>query len=111
MYRRAITTPPGAREAVVVNGERWRRAEVPAINGHGTARAVAGFYVALAQGRLLSPALASELTQGRGVAPELVMGGDREWGPGVAVDPDADWMGGCGEGFGGWSGVGSEALA
>ena len=38
-----------------LNGERWRRAEIPAVNGHGTARAVAGFYVALAHGRLLEP--------------------------------------------------------
>jgi len=28
----------------VVNGAAWRAAEIPAINGHGTARAVAGFY-------------------------------------------------------------------
>ena len=62
--------PPGDREPAgradprVVNGERWRRAEVPAVNGHGTARAVAGFYVALAQGRLVGPALLDELTAG-----------------------------------------------
>ena len=36
--------------------ERWRRAEIPAVNGHGTARAVAGLSTrALACGRLLSP--------------------------------------------------------
>ena len=37
-----------------MNSGRWRQAEVPAVNGHGTARAVAGLYVALEQGRILS---------------------------------------------------------
>lgn len=111
LYSRAIANPPGAREAAVVNMERWRRAEVPAINGHGTARAVAGFYAALAQGRLLSPALASELTRRRGAAPELVMGGAREWGLGVALDADGYGMGGLGGSFGWWSEVGQYAMA
>lgn len=111
LYRRAIANPPGAREAGVVNGERWRRAEVPAVNGHGTARAVAGFYVALAHGRLLGTALAAEVTRGHGVAPELVMGGDQEWGLGVALDPDGYGMGGLGGSFGWWSEAGQFAAA
>ena len=68
------------RDPRVLNGERWRRAEVPAVNGHGTARAVAGFYVALAHGDLLGPGLLGELASGRGVEPELVIGGDRACG-------------------------------
>jgi CubicO group peptidase (beta-lactamase class C family) len=111
LYRRAIANPPGAREAGVVNGERWRRAEVPAVNGHGTARAVAGFYVALAHGRLLGTALAAEVTRGHGVEPELVMGGDQEWGLGVALDPDGYGMGGLGGSFGWWSEAGQYAAA
>src|ERR671921_743150 len=46
LYRRAIANPPGARDPRVVNAERWRRAEIPAVNGHGTARGVAEFYLA-----------------------------------------------------------------
>jgi CubicO group peptidase (beta-lactamase class C family) len=111
LYRRAIANPPGARDPRVLNGERWRRAEVPAVNGHGTARAVAGFYVALAHGRLVSPALVEELTRGGGVEPELVIGGDREWGLGVAVDPDGYGMGGVGGSFGWWSETGQYAVA
>lgn len=111
LYRRAIGNPPGALEARVVNGSSWRRAEVPAVNGHGTARAVAGFYVALTQGRLLSPALTTELARGRGVQPELVMGGEREWGLGVALDPDGYGMGGLGGSFGWWSEAGQYAMA
>jgi hypothetical protein len=33
---------------------------IPAINGHGTARAVAGFYQLLATGVLLSPGMLAE---------------------------------------------------
>ena len=39
LYRRAMANPPGAFDPVVVNGSAWRAAEVPAVNGHGTARA------------------------------------------------------------------------
>ena len=111
LYRRGIANPPGARDPRVLNGERWRRAEVPAVNGHGTARAVAAFYVALADGSLLGPALLQELVRGHGVEPELVVGGEREWGLGVALDPDGYGMGGVGGSFGWWSEVGQYAVA
>jgi CubicO group peptidase (beta-lactamase class C family) len=111
LYRRGIANPPGARDPRVVNGERWRRAEVPAVNGHGTARAVAGFYVALAQGRLLGPAVLEQVRAGRGPEPELVLGDEREWGLGVALDPDGYGMGGIGGSFGWWSEAGQYAVA
>ena len=110
LYRRAIGNPPGARDPGVVNGERWRRAEVPAVNGHGTARAVAEFYVALAHGSLLEPTLRKEMTARRVPEPELVMGGEREWGLGVAVDGDGYGMGGVGGSFGWWSEAGQYAV-
>ncbi|HEY5183813.1 MAG TPA: serine hydrolase domain-containing protein [Actinomycetes bacterium] len=50
LYPRAIGNPPGVQDPAVVNGSAWRAAEVPAVNGHGTARAVAGLYVALLDG-------------------------------------------------------------
>ncbi len=53
LYRQAIGNPPGARDGEVVNSARWRAAEIPAVNGHGTARAVAGLYAALLAQRLL----------------------------------------------------------
>jgi CubicO group peptidase (beta-lactamase class C family) len=111
LYRRAIANPPGARDPRVVNGERWRRAEIPAVNGHGTARGVAEFYVALAQGRLLGPALLEELTARHGPEPDLVMGDEREWGLGVVVDADGYGMGGVGGSFGWWSSAGQYAVA
>ena len=41
LLRQALTVPPDALRPAVVNGARWRAAEVPAVNGHGTARGVA----------------------------------------------------------------------
>ena len=111
LNHRAIGNPPGARDAAVVNGERWRRSEVPAVNGHGTARGVAGLYAALAQGRVLSPALMEELVRTRGEEPDLVVGGGHEWGLGVGVDADGFGMGGTGGSFGWWSRSGRYAAA
>ena len=42
LYRLATTNPPGVQDAAVVNSAAWRAAEIPAVNGHGTAAAVAG---------------------------------------------------------------------
>ena len=111
LYDGAIGNPPGALDPQVVNGERWRRAEIPAVNGHGTARAVAEFYVALAHGRLVGPAVLDELKHGRGSEPDLVVGGDHEWGLGVGLDPDGYGMGGTGGSFGWWSDAGQYAAA
>ena len=52
LYHRATTNPPGNRDPDVVNSARWRAAEVPAINGHGTARGIAGLYASAAPRRV-----------------------------------------------------------
>ena len=44
----AYANPPDLSGQGVVNTRRWRAAEVPSTNGHGTARAVARLYSALA---------------------------------------------------------------
>jgi CubicO group peptidase (beta-lactamase class C family) len=111
LFRRAIDNPAGARDPAVVNGERWRRAEVPAVNGHGTARAVAGLHLALASGRLLGPDRLADLRRTHPPEPDLVMGGVRTWGAGVAVEPDGFGMGGLGGSFGWWSDEGGYAMA
>ncbi|MGW0712666.1 serine hydrolase domain-containing protein [Streptomyces sp. NPDC002643] len=67
----------GAAEA---NTAEWRAAEVPAANGHGTARAVAALYGVLALGgtwagrRVLSPEAAERVREGQGVCRDLVLG-------------------------------------
>lgn len=111
LYHRAIGNPPGARNPAVVNSERFRRAEVPAINGHGTARSVAGLYVALEQGDLLGPALLDQLRTGSAPERDLVMGDVRAWGLGVVVDEDGYGMGGFGGSFGWCSRSGGYACA
>lgn len=59
---RTFNNPPTALKLSAVNARAWRGAEVPAANGHTTARALARLYGALADGgaadgvRVLSPA-------------------------------------------------------
>ncbi len=66
--------PPGYSSMGVVNSVRWRRAEVPSTNGHGTARGVARMYAALLEpGRVLSVDLLAEAVspQSQGYCPIL----------------------------------------
>src|SRR5690606_7371278 len=73
----ALTNPVvGAAEA---NTPEWRAAEIPAANGHGTARAVAALYGVLAgRGtyggrRVLSPEAAERVREGQGSCLDLVL--------------------------------------
>jgi CubicO group peptidase (beta-lactamase class C family) len=100
LYRRAISNPPGAQDPSVVNGIAWRSAEIPAVNGQGSARAVAGLYAALLEGRLLSPSLLAEATSVQCSGPDLVFGRDNAWGLGFAVEDDGYGMGGLGGSLG-----------
>ncbi len=66
--------PPGYSSMGVVNSARWRQAEVPSTNGHGTARGVARMYAALLEPRrLLSGDLLAEAVspQSQGYCPIL----------------------------------------
>lgn len=108
---RALGNPPGVLDADVVNGAAWRRAEVPAVNGHGTAKAVAGLHVKLAQGELLSERMLSELTAVQAEGYDRVVGDSCQWGLGVGLEPDDGWgMGGVGGSFGWWSHAGRYAV-
>jgi CubicO group peptidase (beta-lactamase class C family) len=103
----ALSNPPGVLDPAVVNGERWRRAEVPAVNGHGTARAIAGLHVALGTGRLLTADLLDEATRAQAEGHDRVLGGDTMWGLGFGIEPSDGWgMGGLGGSFGWWSRAG-----
>ncbi|KUN81250.1 serine hydrolase domain-containing protein [Streptomyces griseoruber] len=67
----------GAAEA---NSPAWRAAEIPAVNGHGTARAVAALYgVVAGRGshgghRVLSAEAAERVREGQGACRDLVLG-------------------------------------
>jgi CubicO group peptidase (beta-lactamase class C family) len=111
LYGRAIANPPGSQEAAVVNGASWRAAEVPAINGHGTARGIAGLYAALLGGRLLSPSLLAEATTAQCSGVDRVFGFENALGLGFAVDPDGYGMGGLGGSVGWASTAGGYAYA
>lgn len=111
LYRRAMSNPPGAFDPAVVNGSAWRAAEVPAVNGHGTARGAAGLYAALLQGKLLSPALLSEATAVQCSGVDAVFGHDNAWGLGFAVDADGFGMGGSGGSYAGASTAGGYAFS
>ncbi|GGR95982.1 serine hydrolase [Streptomyces humidus] len=74
----ALTNPlVGAAEA---GSPRWRAAEIPAANGHGTARAVAALYGVFAgRGsyggrRVLSAEAAERVREGQGACRDLVLG-------------------------------------
>ncbi|MER7494541.1 serine hydrolase domain-containing protein [Streptomyces pharetrae] len=97
----ALTNPAvGAREA---DTPEWRAAEIPAANGHGTARAVADLYGVLAgQGapggrRLLSPDAVERVREGQGACRDLVLGAgfDRDTEAGLGL-----WLSGANGSYG-----------
>jgi len=75
----AFSNPP--RGAEQINTRAWRAAEIPAANGHGTARALARIYGALARGgeldgvRLLSPEAIERARSEQVFGPDAVLGG------------------------------------
>jgi CubicO group peptidase (beta-lactamase class C family) len=74
----AFNNPP--RGAERVNTRAWRAAEVPAANGHGTARALARVYGALARGgeidgvRILAPESIERARTEQAFGPDAVLG-------------------------------------
>jgi CubicO group peptidase (beta-lactamase class C family) len=65
----------------LVNTRAWRAAELPAVNGHGTARALAAIYGVLARGgeqdgvHLLEPASIERAIEEQVFGPDAVLGG------------------------------------
>ena len=75
----AFGNPPQKRGDV--NSRAWRAAEIPAANGHGTARALARIYGALARGgevdgvRILEPETIEAAIVPQAFGPDAVLGG------------------------------------
>lgn len=109
-----LARPPEIVDPAVVNGTEWRAAEIPALNGHGTALAVARFYAALGAGgeldgvRLLSRDLMAEVLRPQLVAPDRVLGREVAWGLGPQIDLEEGGfgLGGMGGSLGWWSNQG-----
>jgi hypothetical protein len=100
LYDKAVNNPPGAWDQAVVNSRRWRAAEIPAVNGHGTAVGVCELFVALLGSTLLSRSLRREMSTVHCSGTDAVMGGETAWGLGVAIDADGFGMGGTGGSLG-----------
>src|SRR5215470_2028580 len=92
LYLQAMGNPPGALDGSVVNSAAWRAAEIPAINGHGTACAVAGFYHALSTGTALSAAMLAEAVTPHCAGPDRVLGEENTWGLGFGLSADSYGM-------------------
>jgi CubicO group peptidase (beta-lactamase class C family) len=80
----ALLNPPLTGDEA--NDPGWRRAEIPAANGHGTALALATIMGSLADGsqRLISTAAMEAMRAGQGKYHDLVLGFPLEFGLGVA---------------------------
>jgi CubicO group peptidase (beta-lactamase class C family) len=98
----AVTNPPGMLLPEVVNSDAWMSAAVPAVNGFGTAAAVARFYqVFLAGGlldgrRVLSESLCSEATTIQASGDDVYLQRQIDWGLGFQVENGSYGHGGLG---------------
>ena len=105
----SLDNPPGMLDVDVVNSAAYRAAEVPAVNGHGTARAIARFYGGLAAGgeldgaRLLRPEAVDEAFRPQASGRDELLEDDAVWSLGFRVDDGESF--GLG-GIGGFSGYG-----
>ena len=101
-WREALANPPGAHDPAVVNGRAWRRAEIPAVNVHASARGVARCYGGLAAGgvldgeRRLSAALLDAAVATQFAGDDVLLGERVRWGLGFRIDDDGFGMGGIG---------------
>jgi CubicO group peptidase (beta-lactamase class C family) len=102
IYRRALTNPPGMLDPSVVNGDAWMTADVPAVNGFGTAEAVARFYQGFLAGgvldgeRLLSEELCREAISVQSSGRDHFLEQDVSWGLGFQLDGSTFGHGGLG---------------
>jgi CubicO group peptidase (beta-lactamase class C family) len=100
LYRLALDNPRGLLDVDVVNSAAWRAAEIPAVNGHGDAHSVARFYDLLLRGKLISDDLLVEATKPQWTGVDALLGEERSWGLGFALDVDGFGMGGIGGSLG-----------
>jgi CubicO group peptidase (beta-lactamase class C family) len=106
LYRRAITNPPAALLPKVINTIGWRAAEVPAINGYGTAKGIARFYAGLLGGgtldgkRIFSEDICREASTVQCSGIDLFLEEEAEWGLGFALEDQYVGHGGLGGSLG-----------
>ncbi len=94
LVAKAFLNPPSM--ALGANNAPWREAEIPAANGHGTARAIARVYAALANGgeidgvRLLRPEGVERCRTEQSHGPDLVLQRSTRFGLGFMLPQDED---------------------
>ena len=99
LYRLALDNPPGLVRPDVVNSREWRTTEIPAVNGHGTARAVAAFYGRIDE--ILAPETLHEALSPQASGRDVVLDDDRTWGLGFGLFEHGDFgLGGIGGSLG-----------
>lgn len=85
--RMALSNP--AQDPARVNTRAWRAAELPALNGHASARGVARLCAALAEGgtldgvQILSPDALAQMTAIVADRDDLLFGANPQWGMGL----------------------------
>ncbi|MFV2090604.1 MAG: serine hydrolase domain-containing protein, partial [Pseudomonadales bacterium] len=90
---RDISTPTGAAfqnpslGPGYMNTDRFRSAELPAMNGHGTARSLAGFYDVISE--LLPAELVQEATSTQSFGPDEVLKSISHFGLGFMLHHDS----------------------
>lgn len=92
---KAIANPSPVVDPALVNSREWRAAEIPAANGHATARSLAALYGALATSgklngyRVLTPESIKRAHTEQANGPDLVLGVVSRWGLGFALTQPA----------------------
>ncbi len=106
LLAKVMGNPPLAPETA--NLAPWRRAEIPAANGHGNARSVARVLSALACGGapLLGEDALARATREECRGPDLVLGVELRWGLGFMLTSESLPLSPTGRAFGhgGWGG-------
>lgn len=100
MLAQAWNEWPEGDQAPVLNSPQWREAEISSGNGHGSARAIARLYGAMARGgeidgiRILSEAAVNEMTTEQHNLTEVMMGRPYHQALGLLLNtPGIVWMG------------------
>jgi CubicO group peptidase (beta-lactamase class C family) len=94
LWARALGNPAGLLEPAVLNGAAWRTGELPAVNGHATARGLAGLYEDLP--RLLPAGLLAEALAPQYEGFDRLLEEDAIWTLGWRRDENWLGMGGIG---------------
>ena len=105
MQAKAAGNPPWDPVATI-NTVEWRRAELPAVNGHGNGRSLAKIFGALARGGeldgvvVLSPSVIADATVEQAHGPDAITASVSRFGLGFALSNETYPMGGNPRAFG-----------